>query len=195
MRIDRFEATSRKDASDNVVDDQHKGKSQDVTQFIDLAPRFANPELQENSQGGVHTDSGYASANNKSRAQTQDVPSKADQTSLEKMEHQSGTAAHQDEILSITVDDHQADTELDESRTIYSDASSVGVVRKESYIAELADDLFNKVCPPRERDVEVMKRISEILPELLKAFALKLGYDAKGKVHRDIMYFVHKNRR
>lgn len=40
-----------------------------------------------------------------------------------------------------------------------------------------------------------MERILEILPELLKAFAIKFGCNAPSQIHRDVMFFVHKYRK
>ncbi|KAE8414363.1 hypothetical protein BDV36DRAFT_299097 [Aspergillus pseudocaelatus] len=62
-----------------------------------------------------------------------------------------------------------------------------------SYMSELAEDLFTKVVS-WQPDAQTMERISEALPELLKAFALKVGHTAPSQMHRDIMAFIHKNR-
>ena len=80
-------------------------------------------------------------------------------------------------------------------RTIYSDASSLPLRKMEAYISELAGDLFSKFRSLLLSDVETMESISRVLPELLKAFALRVGYNAPTQMHRDVMFFVHKNRR
>ncbi|KAF3904310.1 hypothetical protein ABW20_dc0105558 [Dactylellina cionopaga] len=76
---------------------------------------------------------------------------------------------------------------------VYSDASSIAALPKKRYIAELADALFDGV-PAEQPDSRALERVSMVLPELLKAFALKLGYSAPTQMHRDVMVFVHKNR-
>ncbi|KAF3902751.1 hypothetical protein AA313_de0203312 [Arthrobotrys entomopaga] len=81
--------------------------------------------------------------------------------------------------------------DFDDAKTVYSDASSATTWAKENYISELADVLFQEV---RTDQFDILERISTVLPELLKAFALKLGYNAPSQTHRDIMFFVHKNR-
>lgn len=86
------------------------------------------------------------------------------------------------------------DLESDDARTVYSDASSLPALEKDIYISELADDLFSKIGS-EQLDGQTTERISGILPELLKAFALKIGHNAPTQMHRDIMFFVHKYRR
>ncbi|KAF2690251.1 hypothetical protein K458DRAFT_280092, partial [Lentithecium fluviatile CBS 122367] len=66
--------------------------------------------------------------------------------------------------------------------------------RDKGYIADLAAELFGTVNSI-ESDKETLKRISEMLPDLLRAFALKLGHKAQSPMHRDVSFFVHKYRR
>lgn len=40
-----------------------------------------------------------------------------------------------------------------------------------------------------------MERVSLLLPSILEAFSHKVGYNAPGQLHRDVMVFVHKNRK
>ncbi|KAE8359466.1 TEA/ATTS domain family-domain-containing protein [Aspergillus caelatus] len=82
---------------------------------------------------------------------------------------------------------------VDAARTVYTDTSSVTTLQKESYMSELAEDLFTKVVS-WQPDAQTMERSSEALPELLKAFALKVGHTAPSQMHRDVMVFIHKNR-
>lgn len=84
-------------------------------------------------------------------------------------------------------------TDANDDRTIYSDTSSLSELRKESYISYMANDLFSKTLS-EEVDKEIVERISEILPKLLKSFALKLGHNAL-QMHRDVMFFAHRYRR
>ncbi|KAF3237705.1 hypothetical protein TWF192_010814 [Orbilia oligospora] len=93
-------------------------------------------------------------------------------------------------IVSLSIEDAP---ELDDSETVYSETSSVATSTKQLYISELADALFREACPDQPCD-EALERISRDLPDLLKAFALKIGCNAPSQMHRDVMFFVHKNR-
>jgi hypothetical protein len=86
------------------------------------------------------------------------------------------------------------DAATEDNRTVYSDASSLADLECESYISELADDLFSKFRD-ETFDNQTMQRISGVLTELLKAFALRVGHNAPSQMHRDVMFFVHKYRR
>ncbi|EHK16148.1 uncharacterized protein TRIVIDRAFT_132203, partial [Trichoderma virens Gv29-8] len=86
-----------------------------------------------------------------------------------------------------------AEQDADDAATEYSNASTT-FSRQKSYIRELANDLFSKISL-LNADESTVRRVSAILPELLKAFALKVGHDAPTQQHRDVMAFVHKHRR
>ncbi|KAJ2974973.1 hypothetical protein NUW58_g8490 [Xylaria curta] len=81
-----------------------------------------------------------------------------------------------------------------DTATEYSNASSTTISRQQGYIRGLAGDLSSKISPLNADD-ETQRRVSAILPELLKAFALKVGHDTSTKMHGDVMAFVHKHRR
>ncbi|KAM0414628.1 hypothetical protein ACHAPT_013531 [Fusarium lateritium] len=84
--------------------------------------------------------------------------------------------------------------DVSDTATEYSNASSTTFSRQQSYIRELADDLFSKISS-LNADEKTQRRVTAILPELLKAFALKVGHDAPTQMHRDVMAFVHRHRR
>ncbi|UKZ81813.1 hypothetical protein TrVFT333_009587 [Trichoderma virens FT-333] len=86
-----------------------------------------------------------------------------------------------------------AEQDVDDTATEYSSANTT-FSRQKSYIRELANDLFSKISL-LNADESTVRRVSAILPELLKAFALKVGHDAPTQQHRDVMAFVHKHRR
>lgn len=86
------------------------------------------------------------------------------------------------------------DQEISDTATQYSDESRTTVSKKQGYIWELANELFKNISSIRADNI-TQARISNILPELLQAFALKVGYDAKTQMHRDVMAFVHRHRR
>ncbi|CAG9982282.1 unnamed protein product [Clonostachys byssicola] len=120
------------------------------------------------------TDSGYASTN----------PIARGFESLKKQESQA-PAPSREELASDDADD---------TATQYSNLSSFSISRSHKLIWELASDLFNKLnlCNANEA---TRQRVSAIMPELLKSFAFRIGYRAPSQMHRDIMSFVHRNRR
>ncbi|RKK92206.1 hypothetical protein BFJ68_g8637 [Fusarium oxysporum] len=84
---------------------------------------------------------------------------------------------------------------VDDSATEYSDVSSTTFSRKRLYISELATDLYNRVSSASSNTGQrTQVNISDTLPSLLKAFALKIGYCATTQMHRDVMAFVHRHR-
>ncbi|KAK6507678.1 hypothetical protein TWF481_006101 [Arthrobotrys musiformis] len=97
---------------------------------------------------------------------------------------------YRDNEMSITAGDS---LDSDDTKTVYSDTSSVASTTKQNYISELADALFHEVCAGYS-DIKSLERCIEALPELLKAFSLKLGYNAPSQMHRDVMFFIHRNR-
>ncbi|KAK6497564.1 hypothetical protein TWF481_011971 [Arthrobotrys musiformis] len=90
--------------------------------------------------------------------------------------------------------EHPIALDLDDALTVYSDAPSVASTEEELFIADLVDELFHKVCLDGQPDNETSEAISGAVPELLKAFALKVGYNSSSQMHRDIMFLIHKNR-
>lgn len=77
--------------------------------------------------------------------------------------------------------------------TEYSDVSTVAGFKNETFIYELVDDLFAKIAPLALSD-EIMRAIIDLLPDILKNFALRIGYNASTQMHRNVMFFIHKNR-
>ncbi|RYP03601.1 hypothetical protein DL764_005031 [Monosporascus ibericus] len=128
-------------------------------------------------QTGPPTDSGYATA---THGKSEQVQSNEDS----QRKHTTQGACDQDNL------------ESDNARTEYSVESSHLASEREAYISELADDLISKVCrdqPQGTGQKRPIERISEMFPELMRAFALKIGHSEDQK-HRDIMVFVHKHR-
>ncbi|CAH0047215.1 unnamed protein product [Clonostachys solani] len=107
---------------------------------------------------------------------------------------QLATGSQKGLIESHAVDaQYETDAGFDGTATEYSDTSSVATWKKESYIEEFVDDLVARVRE-LQPDEETLDRISALLPDLLKAFALRVGYNAPSRMHRDVMYFIHKYR-
>ncbi|KAL4946085.1 hypothetical protein BDV06DRAFT_209053 [Aspergillus oleicola] len=83
--------------------------------------------------------------------------------------------------------------EESETESIYSELSAVSDSRM-GYLSEFADELV-KVVRPHQLDEEIMLKVSNALPALLKAFALSLGHGQSTAMHREAMVFIHKYRR
>ncbi|CZR60699.1 uncharacterized protein PAC_10595 [Phialocephala subalpina] len=86
--------------------------------------------------------------------------------------------------------------ELDTSGTNYSasETSSLLPLRDKSFIDDLAAELFSTIKLSSESERATLERISEKLPDLLRSFALKIGYKPHTPMHRDVSYFVQKYR-
>jgi len=83
--------------------------------------------------------------------------------------------------------------ETDDTATEYSDTMSLSDSRIDGYVSGLAEDLFRRLDPNVASD-QITERLSTALPRLLKAFALKFGFEAPSQMHRDVMFFIHKHR-
>ncbi|KAI1774056.1 hypothetical protein F4818DRAFT_91341 [Hypoxylon cercidicola] len=82
-------------------------------------------------------------------------------------------------------------------KTVYTDVSGPSDMWMESYIFILAEDIRTEILKKTgaERlDDQTVERLSSILPELLKALALKFGYEAPSQTFRDVMVFIHRHR-
>ncbi|PQE04303.1 Pfs domain protein [Rutstroemia sp. NJR-2017a BBW] len=77
-----------------------------------------------------------------------------------------------------------------DAKTLYSIGTTVNPGHSRNYIIELAKDFYNKLH--RSIDVEDVTVFPKILPELVKAFAIKLCHDAPTPVNCRIMHFIHK---
>lgn len=78
----------------------------------------------------------------------------------------------------------------DDAKTSYSAATTVGPVHAQHYIAELCGDIYGNLrqCFSKNH----WSTLSKALPVLIKAFAVKIGYDSSAQVNQDIMYFLHR---
>lgn len=102
------------------------------------------------------------------------------------------SAIHPGEVQ-FTTNRAEEDDEEDDKRTEYSATSTIGVMNNEAFISECADSLFTVIASFRPSNT-VIEELIDRLPDILKAFALKIGYKAPSQMHRDIMFFVHKYR-
>ncbi|KAM7211495.1 hypothetical protein V8F06_013115 [Rhypophila decipiens] len=81
---------------------------------------------------------------------------------------------------------HREDTDLEDSRTMYSTATTIAPVYAKRHVADLVQNIYSQLGDAlalKDRSV-----LFDSLPELVKAFAIRLAEDGK----REIMYFIHK---
>lgn len=87
--------------------------------------------------------------------------------------------------------------DFDVAETTYSVSETSAELRARdlAYTKSMAADLFESLQMSSEMDEGALDQACEALPDLLRAFAQKLGYRAQSAMHRDVMFFVQKNRR
>jgi hypothetical protein len=81
------------------------------------------------------------------------------------------------------------------TRTVYApSATSTTPARGDKgYIGELAEHLFGVVNRPGLTQ-NALDRVSRSLPDLLRTFAVQVGYRAPSSMHCDVMFYVRKDR-
>jgi len=94
--------------------------------------------------------------------------------------------------MSSTAEASQQNNSSD-TATVYSDAPSLTDDRVGAYIGALVEAIV--AAFPQSYDAEELDRISPTLLDLLKAFAIKIGYEDQTPLHQEVKYFVHKYRR
>lgn len=134
------------------------------------------------------------------------VPSRdASRTLSESTEQGLGRFAESTEPTEVTGEDFLVSEVLDGQilsthyavpETVYeaSDTSSSPRLQEKGYINDLAEALL-AVLKASITERKTLDHILEILPSLLRAFALKVGYEGQSQMHRDVAYFVRKYRR
>jgi nucleoside phosphorylase len=88
-----------------------------------------------------------------------------------------------------------ASPELSSARTVYAPSATLTTpaLGDKGYTGELAEQLFGVVnCTGLTRDA--LDRLSQSLPDLLRAFAVKVGYQAPSPMHRNVMFYVRRDR-
>ncbi|KAL4888043.1 hypothetical protein BDV59DRAFT_189417 [Aspergillus ambiguus] len=153
----------------------------------------ANPAHPEpRSFPGVEfTDSGYAASTNKDQRSLQASEASVAFDSIGKMNGQSQHPSSTGGARNITQNIQSGYD--DDMSTIYSDSSSIPEPVKDNYIMELAEELA-KATRPFQPTGEVLKRLSENLPDLLRTFSLGLGHSESSQMHLNVMVFLHKYR-
>ena len=102
----------------------------------------ADPPNTEIIQMAPFSDSGYASTTNDKAGGKQSTRMTDHAQSAEDVRHRTPM---EDAYLDLTSNTTEDDTEPDDSRTVYSDASSLPDLKNESYISEFADDLVSQL--------------------------------------------------
>lgn len=86
------------------------------------------------------------------------------------------------------------DQDMSDTATEYSDESTSTFSKKQNFVRELANELSKAIGSLNANEM-IQARVSNSLPGLLQAFALRVGYGAKTQMHRDVMAFVYRHRR
>jgi serine/threonine protein kinase len=173
-----------------------KTENPKVTSFLDVSPTTSSKLIPKEPQGisleQPHTDSGYGSRAHNYSTQTYSSAERY----LKSMSEQPFEASVRERTPTPTDREHIQKLGLYTTETVYSasETSTLPAPRDKSYITDLAVDLFS-IVQSCEADKNSLTRISELLPDLLRAFALKLGRNAQTSMHRDVSFFVHKYRR
>ncbi|CZR67883.1 uncharacterized protein PAC_17782 [Phialocephala subalpina] len=90
-------------------------------------------------------------------------------------------------IKSSLAGDHGDDND---TKTLYSLGTTVDPGHARNYIFELSNDIYSKLHQFFEAKNRTM--LSMVLPELIKAFAIKIYHDTPTQENRNIMYFIYR---
>jgi hypothetical protein len=175
-------------ASPDNVDNDHKSKALYDTE-TNTPSRLWH---------GASSSHGYTEAWSLSRKDAQAVTAQTD-SGYASLVREKGAAPRHDhldteEALPVADTDAMVEAEDNDIGTVYSDdRSQASVSRTQRYISEFVDHLFGKI----KHHIEDYDggRLADCLPELLRAFALKVGQSSSTRGHLEVMYFVHKHRR
>jgi hypothetical protein len=159
------------------VNDQLGGLNWSDKDPLELQPQaYSVPDSSLGYRDNAPTDSGYASL------PRQDKVGGADETCGNVQSAQGPSEMAQLDLDSL------------DAGTVYSDDKSESSgSRTQRYISEFADHFLGKIRHQMIGDNAA--RLSSCLPDMLKAFALKFGQTSSTRGHREVMYFVHKNRK
>ncbi|KAJ4218134.1 hypothetical protein NW759_008728 [Fusarium solani] len=81
----------------------------------------------------------------------------------------------------------------DDAETTYSKATNERPAQTHDFVHELANDIYEKLKLFINPDDWSL--VSRSLPELLKAFAIRIGSDGASQASRGVMYTIHKEHR
>lgn len=136
-------------------------------------------------------DSGYASRDSAESRATYDSKS----APLHIIHESQGHKTEMDDTLQTNGQSTDTERGLYTTATIYSgsDTSSVAGLKSEEYVEDLATLLYQSLAGDF-LSLEIFQEVSERLPDLLRAFALKLSHPTQSQIVRNIALFVHRNR-
>jgi len=80
--------------------------------------------------------------------------------------------------------------DIEDSQTSYSTATTVATAYAKRYVTDLVQDIYTRlgdIVPNQDPSIQFGS-----VPELVKAFAVRLAHDSSLLENREIMYFVHK---
>lgn len=89
------------------------------------------------------------------------------------------------------------DSDLQDTATIYSDVSGAGTEIINSYVSEFVSGVLDALRPTTLGigSLHRSSRIEEVLPGLLKDFAVRFGHDSQTQDRRNIVFFTHRHSR
>lgn len=138
-------------------------------------------------EDNARTDSGYTSGARRKLGESH-IPAGKDLESI----NEGAEMSHGESFSS----DHDQLYGLYNTGTIYSNSvtSTLQYLQDKDYIADFTRELLShlKACRTTRED---LGRISHMLPDLLRSFALKLGYKAQTSIYREVSVFIHRYRR
>jgi hypothetical protein len=79
----------------------------------------------------------------------------------------------------------------EDCRTTYSAATTLATTDAQKYVDELSQDIHGKLRA--ELNPGNWPMLSMVLPDLVRAFSIRIAYESSSQVNRDIMYFIHKH--
>ena len=82
------------------------------------------------------------------------------------------------------------DADEEDAQTTYSVATSMDPANAQNYISDLSHHIHGNL--QEHVDSGGRSELCRSLPELIKAFAIKIGCENASQLNRDIMYFIHK---
>lgn len=160
---------------------------QNLSRNVELLSRhsaFQQPFIQE-----TVVDSGYGTTSNVSKDRYNNGAlfhaSMEDSTNLP--ERASFRRENEDRVEENTA-------YCDDMDTVYTDRNMVDEITADSHILRLAQDLFQQIKADSLTN-SMVDAATIKLPELLQAFAVNLGYKSLTQMHRDVMAFIHMNRK
>ncbi len=79
----------------------------------------------------------------------------------------------------------------EDTRTVYSVATTSAPSTVQDSIASICEDVYTRLR--QNVDIPTWENVSYNLPNLIKAFAIKIGRDPSNNLNQRIMYFVHRH--